>query len=145
MEPNNIGREKMEKQKHEFEFYDEEDGNGQKIVRVKKIRGLDDEQLGKKIVDTISTIKSEYRHLIIFWNDVSRSWDCEFRTGLVRLEKIWPEEKRKRLNPMVIKNSGRDWFFEGNREVPYKKIKAFMDIAYEKKRKSEIWKKQPDD
>ena len=131
----------MEEKPEELELYYEEDGQKKvRVIKVKTISGLDDEQLGEKILGTISNIKPEtgkpeYRHLIIFWNGVSRSWDCQLRTEIVRLEKIWSEEKRKHLNPIIIENSGKYWIIKGTKQVPYETIKAFMDLACSKRGK----------
>ncbi len=133
----------MEEQKpDEFEFYDEDDGNGQKIVRVERVeKGLTDEELGKKILDTILTIESEYKQLIVFWNEISNRWGCELRTEIIPLNQTWLAERRELLKPVSLERAGKHWIIKGNKEVTDKKIMAIMQEALEKKRKSEIWKK----
>ncbi len=135
----------MEEQRlEEFEFYDEKDGSGQKIARVKRVPKLDGEKLGEIIINTIST-KNEYRQLIVFWSAISVSWYCEFRTEIVPLEQTWLEERKKVIYPVSLEyKNERYWIIKRNKGpdnnkwmLEVGKIKKIIQKALEAKEKQE--------
>lgn len=133
-----------ERKSEEFEFYDEKDGSGQKIVRVKRISRLDNEKLGEKIFDVIS-VKGKYKQLIVFWNAVSQLWDCELRTEIVPLKQTWFEERKELFDPVSFEwKDEKYWIIKQNEEldnmkwkIKVKKIKAIMQVALGAKEKLE--------